>query len=195
MNRRQALKNISLTLGYTAVIPSAFSILQSCKTKVNIWVPQFFTSDEAVVIKNLVDLILPTTKDSPGALDVNVPEFIDLYALKVYDSEKAIEYRLGLQGIIQELNIPETGVKVLKREDFDKLLSKYLRATKEEQKQFRQSKNIVFEALMELRGQSIWAYKTSEDIGENVLAYDPIPGTQKGCIDLNEATGGKAWSL
>lgn len=195
MNRRQALKNISLTLGYTAVIPSAFSILQSCKTKANIWVPQFFTSDEAVVIKNLVDLILPTTKDSPGALDVNVPEFIDLYALKVYDSEKAIEYRLGLQGIIQELNIPETGVKVLKREDFDKLLSKYLRATKEEQKQFRQSKNIVFEALMELRGQSIWAYKTSEDIGENVLAYDPIPGTQKGCIDLNEATGGKAWSL
>ena len=195
MNRRQALKKISLTLGYTAVIPSAFSILQSCKTKVNIWVPQFFTSDEAVVIKNLVDLILPTTKDSPGALDVNVPEFIDLYALKVYDSEKAIEYRLGLQGIIQELNIPETGVKVLKREDFDKLLSKYLRATKEEQKQFRQSKNIVFEALMELRGQSIWAYKTSEDIGENVLAYDPIPGTQKGCIDLNEATGGKAWSL
>jgi hypothetical protein len=195
MNRRQALKKISLTLGYTAVIPSAFSILQSCKTKANIWVPQFFTSDEAVVIKNLVDLILPTTKDSPGALDVNVPEFIDLYALKVYDSEKAIEYRLGLQGIIQELNIPETGVKVLKREDFDKLLSKYLRATKEEQKQFRQSKNIVFEALMELRGQSIWAYKTSEDIGENVLAYDPIPGTQKGCIDLNEATGGKAWSL
>jgi hypothetical protein len=195
MNRRQALKNISLTIGYTAVIPSAFSILQSCKSEAKIWVPQFFTSDEAVVIKNLVDLILPTTKDSPGALDVNVPEFIDLYALKVYNPKKVEEYRLGLQGIIEELNVPETGVKGLNQEDFDKLLSKYLRATKEEQKQFRQSKNIVFEALMELRGQSIWAYTTSEEIGENVLAYDPIPGTQKGCIDLNEATGGKAWSL
>jgi hypothetical protein len=195
MNRRQALKNISLTLGYTTVIPSALSILQSCKTEARIWIPQFFTTDESIVIQNLIDLILPATKNSPGALDVNVPEFIDLYALKVYDSERAEEYRLGLQSIIQELNIPETGVKGLKKEDFEKLLSKYLRATKEEQKQFRQNKNIVFKALIELREQSIWAYKTSEDIGENVLAYDPIPGTQKGCIDLNEATGGKAWSL
>ncbi len=29
-----------------------------------------------------------------------------------------------------------------------------------------------------------------EYIGENVLAYVPIPGQQKGCVDLIEATGG-----
>ena len=195
MKRRDALKNIGLTLGYTAVLPSAFSILQSCKTEIEVWVPQFFTVDEGVVIQNLVDLILPTTKNSPGALDVNVPEFIDLYAFKVYDEEKAEKHRLGIQSIIQELNIPETGVNDLKKEDYNTLLAKYLRAPKEEEQQYRQNKNITFEALEGLRGQSVWAYKTSKDIGENVLAYDPVPGVQKGCIDLNQATGGKAWSL
>ena len=188
-------KNIGLTISYTAVIPSAFSILQSCKTETKAWVPHFFTTDESVIIQNLVDLILPTTKNSPGALDVNVPEFIDLYALKVYDNEKAKKYREEIQSILSELPITETGVKDLKKEDYDKLLTKYLRATKEEQKQFVQNKNIVFEALMGLRSQSIWAYKTSETVGENILAYDPIPGIQKGCVDLKEVTDGKAWSL
>lgn len=195
MNRRDALKNIGLTLGYTAILPSAFSILQSCKTETEVWVPLFFTVDEGVVIQNLVDLILPTTKSSPGALDVNVPEFIDLYALKVYDSDKAQKYKLGIQSIIQELNIPETGVNDLKKEDYNTLLAKYLRASKEEQQHYKQNKNITFEALKGLRDQSVWAYKTSEDIGENVLVYDPIPGVQKGCISLEEATEGKAWSL
>jgi hypothetical protein len=26
------------------------------------------------------------------------------------------------------------------------------------------------------------------------MAYAPIPGEQKGCVDLMETTGGKAWS-
>lgn len=195
MNRRQALKNIGLTIGYTAVIPSTLSILQSCKTETKIWSPQFFTTDEGIVIQNIVDLILPTTQKSPGALDVNVPEFIDLYALKVYDAVKAKKYKVEIQSILNELPIPVTGVQDLKKEDYDKLLTKYLRATKEEQKEYRQRENIVFEALEGLRAQSVWAYKTSEDIGENVLAYDPIPGFQKGCIGIEEATGGKAWSL
>ena len=49
--------------------------------------------------------------------------------------------------------------------------------------------------LNNIKWMSINAYIITEHIGENVLAYDPIPGYQKGCITVNEATGGKAWSL
>jgi hypothetical protein len=42
---------------------------------------------------------------------------------------------------------------------------------------------------------TITAFKTNEYIGEIILAYVPIPGQQKGCVDLMEATGGKAYSL
>ena len=41
----------------------------------------------------------------------------------------------------------------------------------------------------------IRAYRGSELVGEQYLAYDPIPGRQVGCIDLEEATGGRIWSL
>ena len=35
----------------------------------------------------------------------------------------------------------------------------------------------------------------SEEIGENVLWYDPVPGQQKGCVPLSEAGNGKVMSL
>ncbi|MDG1342929.1 MAG: gluconate 2-dehydrogenase subunit 3 family protein, partial [Flavobacteriaceae bacterium] len=47
----------------------------------------------------------------------------------------------------------------------------------------------------QLRNLTVNAFKTNEFIGENVLAYAPVPGQQKGCVDLMETTGGKAWSL
>jgi len=46
-----------------------------------------------------------------------------------------------------------------------------------------------------LRGLTIWGYKTSEYVGEEVLAYLPVPGEYIGCADTQELTGGKAWSL
>ena len=37
-------------------------------------------------------------------------------------------------------------------------------------------------------------YFTSTEVGEKVLAYDPIPGRFEGCVPL-ASLGGKAWSL
>ena len=52
-----------------------------------------------------------------------------------------------------------------------------------------------FNFLNTIRQLTITAFKGNEYIGENVLAYVPIPGQQKGCVDLQETTGGRAWSL
>ena len=53
----------------------------------------------------------------------------------------------------------------------------------------------VFALLTNLKSLMIRAYRGSELVGEQVLAYDPVPGRQIGCIDLDEATGGRIWSL
>jgi hypothetical protein len=47
----------------------------------------------------------------------------------------------------------------------------------------------------QFRDAVIWSYKTSEYVGEEVLAYLPVPGEYIGCGDLDELTGGKAWSI
>ncbi|MEW4924016.1 gluconate 2-dehydrogenase subunit 3 family protein [Algibacter sp. 2305UL17-15] len=197
MNRRDALKNISLGVGYTLAAPSILSLLQSCKSDVEAWVPIFLSLEEGVVLKNLVDLILPKTEDTPGALEVNVPEFIDLFMAKGENEEHQAELRAGFASIMTALNIPEEDPSKLKTEDYDALLAKYLKADKTQLEKFKTSETdkLIFETLNYIRGKSIWAYKTSEFVGEKVLAYDPIPGPAKGCITVEEATGGKAWSL
>ncbi len=197
MKRRDALKGLGLSLGYVIATPSVLSMLQSCKTDVNQWKPIFFTVAEGTVLRNLIDLMLPKTEATPGALDVNVPEFLDLYASKVYSEEQQSKFKKTIQEIIDELLISSGKVSKISIEDYDALLSKYLKADKVTQDLFKnnEKEKTVFEALINLRNTSVWAYKTSELIGETVLAYAPIPGKQQGCISLEEATNGKAWSL
>ncbi len=196
MNRREAIKGLGLSFGYVVATPTVISILQSCKNEKQgaIWKPQFFSQDEGKILKNLVDLILPKTENLPGATDVNVAKFIDLYLDKVSSKEEQDNFKMGLTAIQTSLGKP---VGKLKVEDYDALLSKFLRAKPEEIKAFKNNENeaLVLQRLIDIRSRTILAYKQSEKIGEEVLAYDPIPGKQQGCISLEEATGGKAWSL
>lgn len=199
MKRRDVLKGLGMSIGgYAVATPALLTLLQSCKTEIAVWVPTFFSPEEGVVIKNFADLILPKTEATPGALDINVPEFLDLYMEKAYSDEIQGETREGLKAILEALNITEENPAAnLKTEDYDALLSKYLRTKQEEHDVFREDKTdkAIFETLWGIRDKVVWAYRTSEEIGENVLAYDPIPGAQLGCIPLEEATGGKMWSL
>lgn len=201
MNRRDALKGLGLTLGYTIAAPSIMSLLHSCKTEPKIWVPQFLTITESIILTNLVDLILPKTESSLGALEVNVPEFIDLFVFKVYEDEEKIKFKVGMQYILKALNIIDDNTSIITTENYDNLLAKYLRASKEQQEFYHSEENgdnedaIIFNTLANIRNTSVWAYKTSEQVGENILAYDPIPGEQIGCAPLEDLTGGKAWSI
>ena len=201
MNRREVLKGLGLTLGYTVATPSIMSLLHSCKTEPEIWTPQFLSITEGTVLKNLVDLILPKTESSPGALEVNVPEFIDLFVFKVYEDEEKIKFKKGMESILNALNIIDDNTSIVKAKNYDDLLAKYLRSSKKQQEFYNQKENknnedaIIFNTLVNIRNTSVWAYKTSEQVGENVLAYDPIPGQQIGCAPLEDLTEGKGWSL
>ncbi|WP_299554019.1 gluconate 2-dehydrogenase subunit 3 family protein [Seonamhaeicola sp.] len=198
MKRRDALKNIGLSLGYAAMAPSALSILQSCTTEVEKWVPQFLSIDQGIVVKNLVDLILPKTEKTPGALEVNVPEFIDLLAFKSYEEKEQTKFKKEIETVVGELTKgkdPEFQISDLKTEAYDALLAKYLKTKPEDRQGYNKEQKLAYSALAGLRAKAVWAYKNSELVGETILAYNPVPGGQKGCIDVNEATGGKAWSL
>jgi len=53
----------------------------------------------------------------------------------------------------------------------------------------------VYNYLIQIRSLTLNAFRLNEYIGEKVLAYDPIPGERKVCLDLKKITGGKRWSL
>jgi len=211
MNRRQALKNIGLSAGYIAATPALVSLLQSCSADIKLnWVPQLLSEDEAKVVDQLVDLIIPET-DTPGAKSLNVTMFVEKYMTTIAKAEESQMFKKVAGIVLSEFGIgEEKPVKKVKTEEYDALLAKYLKSSKEQQEAYeKEIQNIrspqdfentskeakIFSFLSAVRGLSIWGFKTTQEIGENVLAYAPVPGEQIGCESLEKLTGGKAWSL
>jgi len=197
MDRRKALKKTGLLAGAALATPSLFSLLQSCKEETRLtWQPEFFTEDEAKTIGALVDMILPTT-DTPGALDVKADVFIDKVIAQTYNTEGQENMRKDIAAFniaCQEnygdsfINLNETKrAEVLKAAE--KTSGKFNPGIWG--KTIGEQEPIGFYRSM--KSMAIWAYMTSEDIGENVLNYLPVPGNFEACIPVSEV--GNRWSL
>ena len=194
MKRREALKNIGLGTGFVLATPSLFSLLQSCTSDVATWSPVFLTEEQGIVLKSLVDVILPKT-DTPSATEVNVPEFIDKYTNEVLDDEDQTLVKNAFDKLVTliKTDYNENLTKVTE-DNYKNLLDTHMKLAKEETVSEDLNKMTVSQLLNAIKGQTIYAYRISETVGETILAYDPIPGASY-CGDLNELTGGKAWSL
>lgn len=198
MKRREALKNLGLATGFVVASPSIISLLQSCTSDANTWTPVFLSVEEGVVLTNIVDIILPKT-DIPSATEVNVPQFIDKYIDEVLMVEDQAKVKTAFGNIIAILKPnAETKIEKVTQEEYKALLDNHM-LVKDEIDQEREanpeSKDMTkSEFLNNLKWLTINAYKTTQEIGENVLAYDPVPGVYY-CGDLQELTGGKSWSL
>jgi len=214
MNRREALKNFGLGAGILIIGPSTLSLLQSCKNDAkNDWQPTFLSISNGLALQQILNVIIPKT-DTLGANDLNLAQFIDSYMDQVASEERrdnfkrsAASFAVAFQAIFdKDLN---DGEEV----DFEKIISKYLNATQAEKESFAKRETETQDPmeeiaklelnadsgslsyLKEIRQMAIWAWKTSEEIGENVLWYDPIPGQFIACGSVEELGNGKAMSL
>ena len=199
MNRRNALKKLGLGTSIVVATPALISFLQSCSSETTTWQPVFLTVEEGYVLKAIADVILPKT-DTPSASELNAPQFIDkyLYEVSELDEQKNIKEAFGKLIIIIKSDYNENINKV-SEEQYKMLLDKHMLLDKrmllKEPEELTDKPMTISDLLNMIKWMSINAYLTTEVIGETVLAYDPIPGELKGCISLEEATGGKAWSI
>lgn len=215
MDRRIALKNLGLSLGYIVATPTLISLVQSCKEQnVVTWTPEFLSKEEGTVLTKLVDIILPKT-DTPSASEVNVHIFIDKFAKDVMEEKEQKFFMMAMQKFTDKVlkDTRKETLEDLTSEDLEPVLADALKVTKEDEIANFKLINTYNKAIEDgeiaqldegvsrfafannLRGLTIWGFKTSEYIGEEVLAYLPIPGEYIGCGDVQELTGGKAWSI
>jgi hypothetical protein len=216
MDRRLALKNMGLALGYTVATPTVISLMQSCKQETGPeWTPLFFTPEEGSVLVMLADLILPKT-DTPSASEAGVPTFIDRCFHEVSEEQQQNFVKMGLGKFIEKAKTDsgKENTSDLTSEDLEPVLAEALKKRSEEEEAAMFEAMTAYDKAMEegtpaeldaafarrafatqMRDDVIWAYKNSEVVGEEVLAYLPVPGEYIGCGDLNELTGGKAWSI
>lgn len=207
MDRRAALKNISLSFGYTIATPTLLGILQSCTSDVATWTPVFFSKTEGHMITQLADIILPAT-DIAGALDVNVPEFMDKMYDEIVGDDAKSTMKEGATAFASEFNsvFGKDASKGSKKE-FEQLLETYFKIPSDQQSKIsnilKEDKSslegsklntfLVYKFLTETRRYTLYGYYTSEHVGENILSYDPIPGHLEACIPVEDV--GNAWSL
>jgi hypothetical protein len=199
MKRRDALKRLGLASGVIVATPAVLSLLNSCTSAPKVWTPKFLTVSQGKILQSLVDVFLPETPELPSAKEVNVSEFIDAYMAKVYDDEEQEEFKLAFEKTINDLkSFSKKELKDIKKEDLKVFLDEYLKAKGEIDTERESNPNFkgmtTSECLNSLKWLTINAYLNSEKVGEEVLAYDPVPGAYY-CGDLEELTEGKRWSL
>ena len=212
MDRRKALRNIGLSAGFMAASPGLLSILQSCTTDQNTWVPQTLTPQQGAVLRGVVDVILPKS-DTPSASEVNVPEFIDKFVGSAMTIDEQKLFIFSLDGLVGNLKSEYGNVEKISTEEYEAYLTKHLREAAKNEETHNEAitsyseaiKNgepvvgdpaaLSYSSLAKIREMAVFAYKNSEMVGEQVLPYLPVPGGYTGCGSLEELTGGKAWSL
>jgi hypothetical protein len=161
--------------------------------------PTYFTNDEKEVVVHLVDIMLPKTAGTPSATEVNVPQFIDTYITEVLNTEDQEAIRISFTEVIATLKPTlETDIRDITTAQYTALLDAHLLVKGDidedrlaNQEALQPTKN---EFLNHLKYLTITAYVTAEEIGENVLMYDPVPTTYY-CGDLLEISAGKSSSL
>jgi len=193
MNRRDVIKNSLLFAGYTISAASLQSIVQSCSTADSGgWKPAFFSKDQMDFISAVFDTIIPDTPDSPGAVALGVDKFLDTVAAEVMSKSSAEKLSNQLNSFKQQVE-NETGSKVVSMSDEAKL-SYFSSLNLEEIAKSNEDPTYTSTFLM-MKEMVIGAYYATETIAKELLVFNPVPGPYKGCVPVEEATGGKTWAL
>jgi len=197
MDRRKALRRTGQLAGATVIMPSMLTMLQSCKKENRLdWQPLFLEEEEAKTISTLLDMILPRT-ETPGALDVKADMFIDKVIAETYDIRAKKNIRTEIAAFNNDCK-NNFGAIFIDLNQTNK--TKVLEEAETTSEKFNpgvwgtsvgEQKPVGF--YRSIKSMAIWAYFTSEEMGEKVLGYDPIPGKYEACKPLSEV--GNRWSL
>lgn len=174
MKRREALKTSVFLTGCGLSAATIASIVTSCQPEVKEFAESFLGHDQVSLLAEIVETILPAT-DTPGAKAAGIHLVIDSYVRDNFSADEQEMFKTAITGI------GEAG--------FDKM-------SVEEREEFLVNMEAPEDApnpFEVLKGLTCQAFFTSEVGAKEVLAYDPIPGEWKACIDVSEV--GKAWAL
>ena len=207
MNRREALRGLSLSLGYAVSVPTVLSVLQACSVENESWTSVFLKDNEKNMVTQLVDIILPSS-DIPGGLEMNLPQFIDMMCKDVMIKSDQDIFHQGSEVFANRFKLRfNKDITKAKKKEVLEVFSAYFDKTPAESKKIleKQKKNIeeipasemkdylMYKCLMTVRSFSLLGYYTSEKIGTEVLNFDPIPGAWQPCISVSDV--GNAWTI
>jgi hypothetical protein len=192
IDRREALRKTAMLMGAAVSASTVAAFLHGCKTRPDLnYKPVFFNEDQALLISDAADIILPKT-DTPGALDVGVPNFIDTLVKDCYTEEDQKKFLDGLDKFDQNA-IKVFGNRFIEGSPEQKL--DYLKKVHDEAIEARKADPKTPQPfILKLKELTMLGFFVSEPGATQVLQYIAVPGSYKSCIPLKEAGNGKTWA-
>ena len=138
---------------------------------------------QSAIVSAAADRILPRT-DTPGAIDVGVPAFITL----LYRDYMSPDERQLLTGGLATM---EAAAKTSDGRAFASLSADRQDAILRDIARAEEARGPGFFTLF--RSATILGYFTSEEVGRNVLHYDPVPGRYESCVPIDQV-GRRNWT-
>jgi gluconate 2-dehydrogenase gamma chain len=180
ISRREALRRAALLAG-VALSPELLTFVGRAQTPA---AKTYLTTAQGLLVNAAAERILPRT-DTPGAIDVGVPAFIDRYYGEFMSPE---EQKLLVQG----LDEIDAAAKSMHGAIFATLAPPQqdivLRALATAQQTRSNPSSFGL-----LRSITVLGYFTSEQVGKSVLHYDPVPGGYDGCVPIDQV-GRRNWT-
>ena len=170
MNRRDLLKKGVYGLAGVTLSSALISSLQSC-TSIEKYSPLYFSKTEFSLLSNIVDFLIPKT-ETPGALEMKVPQFIDIIISETYNNEGKNNFSNKFKILIEDFKSNNIDLS-----DYNSMKSKFVNDFNNKNHQ---------DVYNQIRDLTVWGFKTSKEIALNVLNYNPIPGYQLGCVNIKE---------
>lgn len=182
MNRRDALKRTAAITGFAISSSVGAGFLSGCQpTGDPGWEPVFLNKDQVKLVTSIIDVILPKTS-TPGAIELHVPEFLDLMLFDNFDSEGQDLFRRGIEDFDKKVrkNYPD---------GFDhcnQSVKENIIAEEEEESRISYSQTYQKSFYLSLKEISLLGYFSSEYVMRNLLNYNPVAGRYEGCIPFSE---------
>jgi hypothetical protein len=185
MDRREVLARVAQLMGAGLSASLVSGVLAGCAAAPDVGAtPAFLTNDERADLTAMADLILPRTQ-TPGALDVGVPAFMERMLAGYYGDRERQLVRAGLQRVATDA-VASSGRRFAAAPEDVRLalLAGYDREA------FTSGGPHFFRLVKEL---VIVGFCTSEAGATMLMRYEQTPGPFRGDVPVSEI--GKAWAL
>ena len=179
IDRREAIRRTALLAG-VALAPDWLDFAVRAQGPTS---RTYFTPAQGALVSAVTERILPRT-ETPGAIDVGVPAFIDRF----YGEFMSADDRRLLVSVLEDI---ERAAGAAHSVAFASLAPAQQDAVLRSIATAQQGKDPSSFGL--LRSVTVLGYFTSEKVGKDVLHYDPVPGAYDGCVPIDQV-GRRNWT-
>jgi gluconate 2-dehydrogenase gamma chain len=197
MNRREALKRVAWLMGGTVSASAILAIQKGYSATTSAGSnPSILSAPQMDIVSSVAEIMIPRT-DTPGAVDVGVPGFIDLMLKDVYTQKDRDRYLAGLAEFDAAAQ-SEHGKKFVALQSAQQvaLVRKFHDAAVVEERRIHGGHAHLQRPFILLTKElTLLGFFTSQAGATQVLQYVAVPGSYHACVPVEQAGNGKTWTV